>query len=322
MGKAGLAMTLCSPGRRATMAVGAVALALLALVPGLVAACTIDSVPSAIASGRTAVLFTIAPASVDPAHYAPFIFPGSFGAGWSIHFGELPGGLTLTVSQSRAPWRWTFGDGATGWGHSVTHAYRRPGLYVLTVSAFVPHEPPFPFDRILVRVLAPSRILAAEGANLLNGSRFAPGASLFGGLLPLRREVDAGVLGVASQTLGQIESGAWASIRDYWLHTRGALPPAYVRVDDLLRQEGAALDANNQRQAAAIAAQLPAAWAHVAPPRAQVAWLPLGGGAAGLLLALLAAGERWGWRARRTRTRMEVPDARRPVDGDLAADGR
>lgn len=230
-----------------------------------VSACMIDSVPSATASGRVAILYGVAPGSIDPAHYAAFIIPGSFGAGWPLRFGERRQGLALTPSQSRAPWSWDFGDGATGRGHAVTHAYHAPGIYVLTVFADLPHAPaPFPFDRLLVRVLAPNRILPAEGANLLNGSRFGRGAALTGGLLPLRREAKKGLLTSAGQILGAIESGAWASIKDYWLHTRGHLPPLYARVDALLRREDAALKTHNRRQAAAIAAALPAAWARAA----------------------------------------------------------
>ena len=280
---------------------GALILGLLALVPYPVTACTIDSVPSATASGRTAILYDIAPDSVDPAYYAPFIFPGSFGAGRSIRFGEFSQGLSLTARRRHAPWRWNFGDGTTSWGHSVPHAYRTPGLYVLTVSAYVPRTAaPFPFDRVLVRVLAPNQILATEGPNLLNGSHFDPDASLLGGLLPLQREADKGLLDLASQ----IESGAWASIRDYWRHTRGGLPAAYARVDALLRQEGAALDAHNQHQAAAIADGLPAAWDHVNPQRAGIAWLALVGGVAGVLLALIVANELRRWRALARRERL------------------
>lgn len=239
-----------------------IAFGVLALAAGSAAACTIDNMPSATAEGRTAVRYDIVPSAVDPARYAPFILPGSFGAGWVLHVGERQQGLSLTPRQLRAPWVWSFGDGVTARGHSVSHIFRTPGLYVLTAAAQIaPHAAPFLFDRVLISVLAPNRILAAEGKNLLKGSRFDASAPIFGGLLPLRREVDRGYLTLAAQTLAQIESGAWASIGDYWRHERGQLPAAYARVADLLRQEGTALERNNQRQAAAVADALPRLWA-------------------------------------------------------------
>lgn len=239
-----------------------VVLSLLAALPRSAGACMVDAVPSATALSRTAILYDVVSNSIDPAHYAPFVFPDLYGVGWPIRFGELAWGLTLPTGELHAPWQWRFGDGAVAWGHSVTHIYRRSGAYVITVAAQVHGEPfPFLFDRILLHVIAPGQLLPAEGANLLDGSRFATGAPLLGGLLPLRRVADKGLVDIASQVLAQIEDGAWASIKDYWHYTRGNLPPAYARVNALLRREGAALSAHNQHQAATIADALPAAWA-------------------------------------------------------------
>lgn len=250
--------------RRGIAGIG-VAFGVMALAAGPAAACTIDNVPSATVEGRTAVLYDVAPSAVVPSHYAPFILPGSFGAGWRLRVGERSQGLSLTPRQQRAPWAWSFGDGHTARGHSVSHVYRAPGLYVLTVAALLsPHTAPFLFDRVLIQVRAPDQMLSSEGANLLKGSRFDASAPIFGGLLPLRREVDRGYLTLAAQTLGQIESGAWASIDAYWRHQRRRLPAAYARISTLLRQEGAALVRNDQRRAAAIADALPRLWAAVA----------------------------------------------------------
>ncbi len=239
----------------------ALALGVMALAAGPAAACTIDNVPSATVEGRTAVLYDVALGAVNPARYAPFILPGSFSAGWTLHAAERPQGLSLTPRQRHAPWVWSFGDGTTARGHAVSHIYRAPGLYVLTVTALLsPHGEPFLFDRVLIQVRAPDQILSSEGMNLLNGSRFDASAPLFGGLLPLRREVDRGYLTLAAQTLAQIESSAWASIAAYWQHQRGALPAAYARIGGLLRQEGTALERNDQHRAAAIADALPRLW--------------------------------------------------------------
>lgn len=241
---------------------------LLALAASPALACTIDSVPSATALGRVSIVYQVDPASISPATYAPFIFPGSFGVGWSIRFAERSTGLQLTPSQLHDRWRWAFGDGTTAWGHTVTHTYRKPGTYVITVVTAVRSATfYFPFDRVLVQVLAPSRILPSEGKNLLYGSRFDNFSAPLGGLIPLRRVLASGLTPIADEILGQTISGAWASIKDYWHFTRGSLPPAYARVDALLRQEGAALATQNQHQAVTIADELLKAWAQASSGR-------------------------------------------------------
>jgi hypothetical protein len=142
---------------------------------------------------------------------------------------------------------------------------------------------------VLVHALPPNRILAITDSYLRTIA------------LPLlQREADRGSLTAVSQNLAALENSPWPSIRDYWLHTRGSLPPAYGHVADLLRQLGAAVAAHNQQQTTATADALLAAWPGVnvrqnvtSPPMGTVRpqhtglpWLPIGGGAAGLLLAL------------------------------------
>ena len=143
-------------GRWARAAVGGAVLGLVALAPRPVAACTLDNTPSITASGRTAVLAAAPSGPVNSAHYAPFMIPGLFGTGWTIRFGERTSLLKLPARLLHAPWRWQFGDGTTGHGHTITHVYRTPGEYVVTVAAEVAHQPaPVPFDRVLVHALPP-----------------------------------------------------------------------------------------------------------------------------------------------------------------------
>jgi hypothetical protein len=113
-------------------------------------------------------------------------------------------------------------------------------------------------------------------------------------------EADRGSLTAVSQSLTALENSPWPSIRDYWLHTRGRLPPAYAHVADPLRQLDAAVVAQNQQQATATVDALLAAWpgvnvqqnvksppmGTVRPQRTGLPWLTIGGGAAVLLLAL------------------------------------
>ena len=292
----------CWSGRGPRAAVGVAVLGLLALAPRPVAACMVDNIPSITASGRTAVFSAGPSGPVNPAHYATFMIPGLFGTGWTVHFGERTQLLRLPARLLHAPWRWEFGDGTISHGHALTHVYRTPGDYVVTVAAEVARQPaPVPFDRVLVHVLAPNRILAITGSYLRTIT------------LPLlKREADRGSFASVSQSLAALENSPWPSIRDYWLHTRGSLPPAYAHVADLLRQLRAAVAAHNQQQAAATADALLAAWpgvhanaqltvrsphlSTVNPRHTGLPWLPIGAGAAGLLLAVLIATVLHGWR--------------------------
>jgi hypothetical protein len=287
-------------GRWVRAAMGVAMLGLVALAPRPVAACMVDNIPSITAAGRTAVFSATPSGPVNPAHYAPFMIPGLFGTGWTIPFAERTQLLKLPARLLHAPWRWEFGDGTTGHGHAVTHVYRTPGDYVVTVDAEVAHQPaPVPFDRVLVHALPPNRILTITDSYLRTVA------------LPLlRREADRGSLASVSQSLAALENSPWPSIRDYWLHTRGSLPPAYAHVADLLRQLSAAAAAQNRQQATATADALLAAWPgvnvrqNVKSPQMGTAnpqhmgfpWLPLGGAAAGLLLALVVATGSHGWR--------------------------
>ena len=297
-------------------AVGAAVLGLLALAPRPVAACMVDNIPSITASGRTAV-FSAAPSGpVNPAHYAPFMIPGLFGTGWTLHFGERTQLLKLPARLLHAPWRWEFGDGTTGHGHALTHVYRTPGDYVVTVAAEVAPQPaPVPFDRVLVHVLPPNRILAITESYLRTVA------------LPLlQREADRGSLTSLSQSLAALDNSPWPSIRDYWLHTRGSLPPAYAHVADLMRQLDAAVATHNHDQATAIADALVAAWpgtnarqtvrspqmSTVSPRHTSLPWLPIGAGAGGLLLALLFATVFHEWRKPE---RLRVSAARHEHEG-------
>jgi hypothetical protein len=167
---------------------------------------------------------------------------------------------------------------------------------VVTVAAEVTYQPaPVPFDRVLVHVLAPNRILTITESYLRTVA------------LPLlQREADRGSLTAVSESLATIENGPWPSIRDYWLHTRGSLPAAYARVADLLRQLGTAVAAQNQQQTTATTDALLDAWpgvnmrqtvrspqpSTIKPQHTGLPWLPIGGGAAALLIVTLLHGWR------------------------------
>ncbi len=227
-------------------------------------ACTIDALPSAVVSGRVAVLSQLDPASIDPSTYAPFTIPGSFGVGWPMRFTEHAGHLALTPSELHQRWWWQFGDGSAAWGHTPTHTYQHPGTYIVTVATDVRSPTQLlPFDRVAVRLLAPAQLLRIEGDNLLNGSRADMMADPQGGLYPLQAALTNGQVSTAQQVWEQTEVGAWASLKDYWQHKQRALPTVYARVDILLRQEGAALRAGDVATALHLVNDLLRIWSGV-----------------------------------------------------------
>lgn len=109
----------------------------------VVNACTIDGKATACANGRRAVHSPLVtkrlPAAVART-WALFTFTGHYRMQTTIHFTEDRAQLktALSAETMRQVWRWDFGDGAHATGWSVTHHYRHPGAYRISVAAYYP----------------------------------------------------------------------------------------------------------------------------------------------------------------------------------------
>lgn len=141
---------------------------LLALLPGAAQACTIDNVASLLADGVPAMRTTSDPRAVA-AHgaklWAPFTFAQALAVGVPVHLAEDVRDLarTLPPRVRAAPYRWTFGDGSVGLGHTVIHRYAHPGAYRLIVwgDDAVTHRW-FAFDEAVVQVVLADQVLRAN----------------------------------------------------------------------------------------------------------------------------------------------------------------
>ena len=148
-------------GVRAGWFVGAL---LLAFAPVGASACVIDNTASLSANGARATLTT--DMRVGAALWAPFTFTKSFAADDSIQLAESRADLarSLPPSMLAAPYKWSFGDGATALGHVVTHRYAHPGLYQISMYGYnAGTHGWYSFDKALMRVVPPGQVL---GANL------------------------------------------------------------------------------------------------------------------------------------------------------------
>ncbi len=114
-----------------------VGLVLALALGGPVAACSLDGVPSLSVNNTLVRSMTAKPSRADIAIWAPFTVPAAIPAGRPVRFSERLSELkrSLPPLAFAYPWRWQFGDGATATGNTVTHTYRRPGLYRVTVWA-------------------------------------------------------------------------------------------------------------------------------------------------------------------------------------------
>jgi len=144
---------------------------LLALTPGVVAACAIDNVASLLADGVPAMLTTSAPHGAAP--WAPFTVAQAIASGASVRLAEVPADLarTLPPAVRAAPYRWAFGDGGARFGHAVVHRYAHAGTYRLTVSGYDGTTRRwFAFDAALLRVVPADQVLRANlGYDALQG---------------------------------------------------------------------------------------------------------------------------------------------------------
>ncbi len=148
--------------RRTRAVIAALALA-VALGPGVATACTIDNTASLFVDGVQATLNTAAP--VNTVLWAPFTIAKALASGATVPFSELRSDLkrSLPTATLNAPYRWSFGDGATALGHAVSHRFTHPGLYQLNVAGFSPGTHSwYIFDRALVRVVPPDQLLQAN----------------------------------------------------------------------------------------------------------------------------------------------------------------
>lgn len=120
------------------MALFAAAVAGVAALPLTALACDIDGKATAFADGHRAVRTTFTPATIKT--WALFSFPGRYRANATIRFSEDQKQLrTVLVPEAmKRPWRWEFGDGTHGDGWTVTHRYKRAGIYRIFVEAYYP----------------------------------------------------------------------------------------------------------------------------------------------------------------------------------------
>lgn len=127
---------------------------------GTLYACGLDGVPSISGNGVLAQRNTGRASPGHLGHWAQFVIPRSFKAGTSVRITENVAELhrTLLASAFSRPWRWSFGDGTTGTGFNVTHAYKHTGDFKLVVSAYYSnYKTWFQFDDVLVHVVAGSK---------------------------------------------------------------------------------------------------------------------------------------------------------------------
>ena len=142
---------------RLAAGLGAAALLLLAVHGGPAGACAIDGLPSLTIDRSLVRINTAQPTSPAALRvWAPFVPPFSLVAVRTYTLAEIRQRIPLTPEAFENPWRWDFGDGSkAAQGGSVQHAYRHPGIYKITVSAYFPsHKIWYAFDALQVRVVA------------------------------------------------------------------------------------------------------------------------------------------------------------------------
>jgi hypothetical protein len=97
--------------------------------------------------------------------WAPFTIDKAFASGSVVRFAEAQADLarSLPATTRAAPYRWSFGDGATVVGHTAAHSYTRPGNYRLTVEGLdVGARRWYQFDAALVRIVPPDQVWRAN----------------------------------------------------------------------------------------------------------------------------------------------------------------
>ena len=143
-----------SSARLKMVAMGALALGVLAPMPYPVTACTIDGKPSAFANGVRAVISHEVPTPQTYASWAHFTFPRAYRVGQRIVFREDDGQVRKLLSRAdlKRSWRWRLGDGTARTGDTAAHSYRRAGRYRVSVDAYFPGYGWQAFDSIAIAI--------------------------------------------------------------------------------------------------------------------------------------------------------------------------
>jgi hypothetical protein len=116
------------------IATGTLAAGLL-LSAGAAQACSVDGVPSLSVDGR---LVAVNKSNASSDSWTPFVAPGRYPANHALALREDHARVAAALPPVafKFPWRWHFGDGATARGTAVSHSYRHPGVYIVSVEAY------------------------------------------------------------------------------------------------------------------------------------------------------------------------------------------
>jgi hypothetical protein len=117
---------------------------LVAMIVGNVAqasACGIDGIPSMNLNGRLVTINADQATKQNLAYWAPFVLAAAKPTA-TLRFGEDESELHKSLSSQAfaVPFQWSFGDGVTAKGLSVTHRYSQPGWYKVNVSYYYTPE--------------------------------------------------------------------------------------------------------------------------------------------------------------------------------------
>jgi hypothetical protein len=112
-----------------------IALALLLGLASSAFACTLDGIASLSVNGVLANLTSGRPTQANSGYWAPFTMLAQ-GSGHTLQLSEDLSKVAQSLPPAllNPPFRWSFGDGATAYGHTVQHTYAQPGWYKITVS--------------------------------------------------------------------------------------------------------------------------------------------------------------------------------------------
>lgn len=124
---------------------------------GVAQACSIDGVPSLLVNNRFVAVNTARAGNASFDTWAPFVARGVYPARQLLRLQEDHARIAqaLPPEAFRYSWRWRFGDGTSARGSAVSHAYRRPGTYIISVDAYLvagAHKLWFTFDKATLTI--------------------------------------------------------------------------------------------------------------------------------------------------------------------------